>query len=135
MEIVNLSCWDHAVHCPFCGTSERSHDLTAEECCRHMLFAFGEGNYYYRSDRFNRVSGLAERERTSSEDFDYGADGEIARGLNPNMPPLENFFFQIELTNYVVFAMEGPSDTYYVGFASLDDELNYWGHTGQSPTE
>ena len=54
MNIVKIHGWlGKPFCCPFCGVPEfDENDFERDNCCHHLLYIFGEGEYYYENKRF-----------------------------------------------------------------------------------
>jgi hypothetical protein len=125
MNIVELSNWYvQPIHCPFCGGAFDPHDPSG---CKHLLYVIFDGDFQERSDRFDEVAGLAEKNNEYGSNFTkediqrYGTPGEIVDKVSS------------QFRNLTEFQVDNVSDTAYIGFANLEEEFCGWGLDHKSP--
>jgi hypothetical protein len=112
------------IHCPFCGEA-----LPADEqvSCKHLLYIISAGNFCTRSELFDQELGLEPEsgpcwpELSRDEIHLLGKPYEVANRVRGRM----DVSIEYEIRN--------PSDSAFIGFAALDDELCGWGRNHQSP--
>jgi hypothetical protein len=123
MQVVKLGGWyDWPVHCPFCGLPhDKDGDIVG---CRHLLYVFGLGQFFYRSKRFNTAVNLE-----SYADWGDELPTQVLQDLGGG----EVICASIDFSNHIQFQIESPSDIGLVGFACIDEELVGWGREPISP--
>lgn len=112
------------IHCPFCG---HALEPIEEVSCKHLLYVAAAGNFLYRSQRFDEKLGEMFGVSEGRPDFDLndkkniGAPYDLAKKVRAEFPPS------------IEFEIVGPTDSSFVGYAALDDELCVFGRDHQSP--
>lgn len=125
MNNVILSDWyAQPIHCPFCGEALWPSDGAS---CKHLLYIISAGNFVGREARFDMRLSANDYVDTNWPEFcreeihKYGQPYDVANRIRQTF------------TNSVEYEIQGPTDSSYVCFASLDEELCGWGYSHQSP--
>lgn len=105
---VELSCYDHDIHCPFCGTNvfkEDSEDPCNPELCNHVLFVATDEGFEYMSSDYKRKMGL-------ENDADF---------LSPEDMSIDEFTNQFPSSEAIKLAVYIPAPSMfgvYYGFSA-----------------
>ncbi len=122
-----LKAWDaQPIHCPFCGKALQSYEQVS---CKHLLYIISSGNYVSRTDRYDKLLGLAPGTGEAYPEFSAEERTRLGDPHNAACKVLEKLPAGLE------FEIYGPTDSTFIGFAALDDELCGWGVAHKSPYE
>lgn len=114
------------IHCPFCG---QALEPTNEVSCKHLLNVIAAGNFLYRSNRFDETLAHLFCASEGWPDFDLsdkkniGASYDVANKVRAEFSPS------------VEFEIAGPTDSSFIAYAALDNELCAFSKEHQSPYE
>jgi hypothetical protein len=112
------------VHCPFCGVAQEPNE---ENPCKHLLYIIASGNFVFRSPRFD--ANLPSEANDIWPEFSREDKKKLGEPITVANAILE------ALPNGTEFEISGPSDSAFLGFAAIEDELCGWGRNHQSPYE
>lgn len=116
--------YSQPIHCPFCGKALESQSDVA---CKHLLFIISAGNFVARSKRCDSLIGNGSEDGVVWPEFSVHDKQKFGLPTEVSIKVLE------KSPSSMQYCLEGPTDTTFVGFAPLEEELCQWGKTHESP--
>jgi len=125
MNVVLLKNWTaQPIHCPFCGEPLWPDESSS---CQHLLYIHSG---FLIGELAERVEPLLDLTDAEKEDFPDLQTSTIKRigGFDTIRQLCDKAFY-----NLTEFHIDSVHDLGIIGFASMEEELVYWGHKHQSP--
>lgn len=92
-----------------------------------MLYIIASENFIQRAERFDRVAKLEQGESVLWPEFSLDDNAKYGKPYDVAQKVLS------ELSSSVEYEIVDPSDSVFIGFAPLEEELCGWGRNHVSP--